>query len=84
MAETSLQEMIRALPPELRAEVRDFVAFLLSRQPQKRKTRPASNRKTKMNFAWQGALKDMSIRYTSVELQHRIADMRTGQDETSS
>lgn len=42
MAETSLQDMIHALPSELRAEVRDFVAFLLSRKPKKRKS--------KMNF----------------------------------
>lgn len=74
MAETSIENMIRALPPELRTEVRDFAAFLLSRQPKKRKS--------KMNFEWQGALKDMRTRYTSVELQHRIADLHTGQDET--
>jgi len=71
MAETSLQNMIRTLPPELRAEVRDFAAFLLSRQPKKRKS--------KMNFEWQGALKDMRTRYTSTELQHRISDLRLGQ-----
>jgi hypothetical protein len=79
MAETSLQELIRALPPELRQEVRDFAAFLLARQSKKDTDKPAA--KPKMNFEWQGALKD--IRYTSVELQHRIADMRTGQDETA-
>jgi hypothetical protein len=84
MAETSLQEMIRALPPELRNEVRDFVAFLLSRQSQKRRIMHDPIKNTKMSFAWQGVLKDMSIRYTSVELQHKIADMRTGQDETAS
>ena len=77
MAETSLQNMIRALPPELRAEVRDFAAFLLSRQPKKRKS--------KMNFEWQGVLKDLRTRYSSTELQHRISDLRMGQqDETTS
>lgn len=79
MAETSLKEIIRALPPELRDEVRDFAAFLLTRQSKKSKPKPAA--RTKMNFEWQGALK--GIQYTSVELQHRIADMRAGQDETT-
>ena len=54
----------------------NFVAFLLSRQ--------AKKRKSKMRFEWQGALKDMRTQYTSVQLQHRIAEMRAGQDETSS
>ncbi|MEW5830969.1 MAG: DUF2281 domain-containing protein [Chloroflexota bacterium] len=76
MSENSLQEMIRALPPELQEEVRDFIAFLSSRQ--------AKKRKVKMQFGWQGALKDLRTQYTSVELQHRISEMRMEQDETSS
>jgi len=76
MAENSLQEKIRALPPELQEEVRDFVEFLSSRQTKKHKT--------KMRFGWQGALKNLGSQYTSVELQHRISEMRTGQDETPS
>jgi hypothetical protein len=76
MAETPLQDMIRALPPELQREVRDFVAFLLARETKKHKSR--------MRFEWQGTLKDMRTQYTSVELQHRISDMRAGKDETAS
>jgi len=37
-----------------------------------------------MRFEWQGALKDLRSQYTSVELQHRISDMRAGFDETAS
>jgi hypothetical protein len=76
MTETSLQDMIRALPPELQEEVRDFVKFLSAQQ--------AKKRRVKMRFEWQGALKDLRSQYTSVELQHRISDMRAGFDETAS
>ena len=76
MTETSLQDMIQALPPELQDEVRDFVEFLSERK--------AKKRKTKMRFTWQGALKDLRSQYTSVELQHRISDIRAGFDETAS
>ena len=76
MTEISLQDMIRTLSPELQDEVRDFVKFLSMRQ--------AKKRKAKMSFAWQGALKDLRSRYTAVELQHRISDMRAGFDETAS
>jgi hypothetical protein len=75
MTETSLQEMICALPPELQDEVRNFVKLLSVKQGEKQKT--------KMRFAWQGALKDLRSQYTSVELQHKISDMRTGFDETA-
>ena len=76
MAEPSLQDMIQALPPEIQAEVYDFVAFLLARE--------AKKHKSKMRFDWQGALKDLRGQYTSVELQHHISDIRAGKDETSS
>ena len=99
MAEISLQDMIRTLPPELQGEVHDFVAFLLARQAKKHKTSRkdaglrrhrarrvelSAERTVKMRFEWQGALKEMREKYTSVELQHRISDARVGQDEASS
>lgn len=84
MAELSLQDMIQALPPELQGEVHDFVAFLLARQAKKRKISQKDTGTLKMRFEWQGALKDMRGKYTSVELQHHISDMRAGKDETSS
>ena len=66
MRDISLQEMIRFLPPELRNEVRDFAAFLVYRQRKKSKG--------KMEFRWQGTLKDLRELYTSVELQHKISE----------
>ena len=66
----TLEEMIEELPPELRKEVEDFVEFLL----EKRKPKP----KGKPKFDWEGALEDLRDQYTSVELQHKIAEWRIG------
>jgi hypothetical protein len=66
MAELSLQEMLKMLPPALQSEVRDFVAFLLEHRV-KRPIHP-------MKFQWEGVLKDLRGQYTSVQLQHQIAN----------
>ena len=75
MADLSLEEMLKILPPTLQSEVRDFVAFLLEHRV-KRQVLP-------MKFQWEGALKDMRDQYTSVQLQHQIAELRSGYDEGS-
>ncbi len=67
-----LEEMLQDLPQDLRTEVRDFVEFLLQKRARKSKRAPT--------FSWAGALADMKDQYTSVELQHRIAEWRL--DET--
>jgi len=66
----SLKEMIDKLPPELQQEVRDFVEFLLEKKVKKGKKKP--------KFDWAGALKDLRGQYSSVELQHKIAEWRMG------
>jgi len=68
----SLKEMIDKLPPELQQEVRDFVDFLLEKKVKKGKKKP--------KFDWAGALKDLREQYTSVELQHKIAEWRIGME----
>lgn len=65
-----IEDLIRDLPPDLRQEVEDFVEFLLTKQAQKSRSRPT--------FRWAGALKDLRTEFTSVELQHRIAEWRIG------
>ncbi|WP_427366370.1 DUF2281 domain-containing protein [Candidatus Caldatribacterium saccharofermentans] len=60
----TLEEKIRELPPELRQEVEDFVEFLLERKMKKAKELP------KLRF--RGALKELGLQSTSVELQHEI------------
>ena len=63
-----IDEMVDELPPREQAEVRDFVEFLLAKR---------SGARQKPQFDWGGALKDLSDDYTSVELQHEIARMRS-------
>jgi hypothetical protein len=64
----SLEELVRELPPDMVAEVRDFIEFLLS----KRERRAAGA----LRQDWAGALRDYREQYTSVELQHRALDWR--------
>ena len=71
MAELSLDDMLRMLPPELQMEVRDFVAFLLEHR--------VKRHVLLMKFQWEGALKDLRGQYTSVQLQHQI--LTCGVDE---
>jgi Protein of unknown function (DUF2281) len=63
-----LQEMVEELPPELRAEVRDFVEFLLSKRGQ----RPGQT----LRQNWAGALSEYRQQYTSLELQRLALDWR--------
>ncbi len=69
MIDLSLQEILQKLPPELQAEVRNFAEFLLERK--------TSQTRRPMRFEWEGALKEMRQQFTSVEIQHQIADWRS-------
>ena len=66
ISKKTLEEVIRELPPELRAEVQTFVDALLKRV--------AKNGKTKLRQDWAGMLK--ADGYTSVELQHLAVEWR--------
>ena len=68
MTTAEIARKIDALPPALRQEVADFVDFI-----EHRHQRHASG---EINLAWAGALRDMRDQYSSVELQHVIADIR--------
>ena len=63
-----LQELVQELPPDMRAEVLDFIEFLLARR-----SRPAS--KT-LRQDWAGALRDYREQYTSLELQRQALAWR--------
>ena len=62
-----LEELVRDLPPDMRAEVRDSVEFLLTKRE-----RPAK----KLRQDWAGALRDYRQQYTSLELQRQALDWR--------
>jgi len=67
-----LEELVRELPPELQEEVRDFAAFLLEKRAKPSRRVPS--------FGWAGALRHLRDEYTSVELQHKIAVWRAGEE----
>jgi len=66
----SLEEKIKDLPPGYRQEVEDFVEFILEKRLKKKMEKP--------KFDWAGAAKDLRDRYSSVELQHKILELRIG------
>jgi len=64
----TLEEMVREVPSQYRAELRIYLQSLLARRSGEQPGRP--------QFAWAGALDGLRDRNTSVELQHRIARWR--------
>lgn len=58
----SLEDLIRELPLDKQAEVRDFVEFLHARQARKEGSL--------LRQDWAGALRQFRHEYSSLELQH--------------
>ncbi len=67
---TTLPELIQSLPLEMQQEVQDYIEFLLEEYSHK----PAEQ----FRLDWRGALRDLRDQYTSVELQHKIAEWWIG------
>jgi hypothetical protein len=67
-SDRSLEEVIKELPADLHAEVRDFAEFLL----QKKKKRGSG----KLRQDWAGALRHYRNKYTSLELQEKSLEWR--------
>ena len=65
----TVEEMMKELPTEYQKEVEDFIEFLLMKQLKKQRKKPTYN--------WAGAMKDLRSQYTSVELQHKISELRS-------
>lgn len=65
---TTIEELIKELPPELQKEVEDFALFLLE-------TRVRRSR-TKLRQDWAGALREYRDQYTSLELQKKALEWR--------
>ena len=62
----TLEEKIRALPPESQQKVEDYIDSILS----------AKDIKTDNQFKldWKGDLRHLRDKFTSVELQHKILE----------
>lgn len=66
----SLEEKIKDLPPEYKQEVQDFIEFIFEKRIKRHRKKPL--------FDWAGTMKDLRNQYTSVELQHKISQLRSG------
>lgn len=66
----TLEELVREVPSEYKAQLRNYIESLLARRSIERPVKP--------QFAWAGALEGLRDRCTSVDLQHRIARWRSG------
>ncbi|MCX7993409.1 MAG: DUF2281 domain-containing protein [Fimbriimonadales bacterium] len=60
----SLEELIRALPPEAQEQTREYIEALYYKH-QPKQARP-------LKLDWAGALAHLRDQYTPVELQHEI------------
>ena len=67
----TFKDFVEQLPPDIQREVRDFAEFLVEKRKRKSKSKP--------RFDWAGTLRDLREQYTSVELQHKIAEWRIGE-----
>lgn len=67
----TLEALVARLPKELHREVQDFIEFLLEKRQKRSKNQPS--------FDWAGALRDLREQYTSVQLQHQIAEWRNNE-----
>jgi hypothetical protein len=63
-----LDQLLKELPLEVQAEVRDFVEFLIGRRQRKPAARLRQN--------WAGALADYRGQFTSLDLQKKSLDWR--------
>ena len=63
---STLEEVIKNLPPELRKEVQDFAQFLLQTRVQRKRR--------KLRLSWAGALREYRDRFTSLELQRKALE----------
>ncbi len=70
MDQTEIESLMQDLPEELRSEVRDYIEFLKV----KYKKKPFSTKGFK--FDWEGSLKDLKEKSSSVELQHKASEWR--------
>ncbi|MGC9349664.1 MAG: DUF2281 domain-containing protein [Anaerolineae bacterium] len=64
----SIEKLLQELSPDMQAEVRDFIEFLLAKQERR-------SGKT-LRQGWAGALRDHREEYTSLELERRAIGWR--------
>jgi len=71
MSPTEIETLLQQLPEHLRAEVMDYIQFLLS-QSKLESQQGAGG----FSFKWEGGLRKLKDKYSSVELQHKATEWR--------
>ena len=61
---STLEDLVKELPPDLRRKVEDFARFLVEKRTARTRHAPT--------FDWAGALKDVDPERSSVDFQHQI------------
>ena len=61
------------LPKDIQRQLVEYAEFLLAKYQTDKKTKKNGK---KFSFSWENGLKEMKKEYSSVELQHRINDLR--------
>ncbi len=72
MSKDTLIAKYESLPAMAQKQVETFIEFLSKTSPP-RPVRPARRR---FKFHWAGGLADLKDRYTAVELQHHLNELR--------
>ncbi|MEK7678519.1 MAG: DUF2281 domain-containing protein [Verrucomicrobiota bacterium] len=72
MSTETLVAKFQALPPTAQKQVEVFIDFLTQQSRPARKSRQRPGFK----FNWEGGLEDLKDKYTAVELQHAINELR--------
>ena len=72
MSKDTLIAKYEALPVTAQKQVETFIEFL-SKTTSAKSARP---QKRHFNFDWAGGLEDLKDRFTAVELQHHLGELR--------
>ena len=72
MSRETLIAKYETLPVVAQKQVETFIEFLSQRTP----TKPGRTTKRRFKFDWAGGLADLKRRFTAVELQHHLNELR--------
>jgi hypothetical protein len=61
------------MPKSIQQQLVEYAEFLITRTKSNKKTRKPENQFT---FSWENGLDELKDEYTSVELQHKINELR--------
>ena len=70
---SSFIEDFENLPKSIQRQLIEYAEFLIAKSKRSRKS---NNAKHNFTFSWENGLIELKDQYTSVELQHKINDLR--------